>query len=124
MARLIDASNVAAVAEGFLRLAGAIVLETLALVVWNVGSRSPVQVIRDIGAVLRQPRALALGFLAFAIGLIFIAAATVLLWPAVPNPRAFLAPVEIFTLLVALGIEFLIGADLRRLAGGRPKDPA
>ena len=112
------------VADGFLRLAGAIVLETLALVIWNVGSRSPVQAIRDLSSVLRQPRTLAVGFLAFAIGLIFIAAGTVLLLPAVPNPHVFLAPVEIFTLLVALGFEFLIGADVRRLAGGRPKDPA
>jgi len=55
------------------------------------------------------------------VGLIFVAAGTILLIPAIPNPRVYLVPAEIFTFLVALGIEFLIGNDLRRLAGGRTR---
>jgi hypothetical protein len=113
------------VLDGFLRIAGAIVLEALALVIWNIGTRSPFHVVRDIRDALGKPRAIFAGIVAFVIGLIFVAAATVLLVPAVPNPSAYLAPAQIFTLLVALGIEFLIGNDLRRLAGaqdhGTPK---
>ena len=121
MAGLIDAPNVGLVADSFLRIFGAIVLETLALVVWNVGNRSPIQVVRDARRALGKPPALVAGVLAVAVGLIFVAAAAILLLPAVPNPQIFFAPVEIFTLLVALAIEFLIGADLRRIAGGRPR---
>lgn len=109
------------VVDDFLRIAGAIVLETLALVVWNVGTRSPLQVLRDLRAALGIPRAIFAGFVAFAIGVIFVAAGTILLIPAIPNPRVYLVPAEIFTFLVALGIEFLIGNDLRRLAGGRTR---
>jgi len=52
-----------------------------------------------------------------AIGLIFVAAATVLLFPAVPNKLELLVPTEIFTFLVALGLEHLVGDDLRSLIG-------
>jgi hypothetical protein len=97
------------------------VLETLALVVWNVGSRSPIGVVRDARKALMKPQAIVAGLLALVVGLIFVAAATVLLLPAVPNPQVYFAPVQICTLLIALAIEFLIGADLRRIAGGRTR---
>lgn len=96
-------------------------LETLALVVWNVGSRSPIGVVRDARKALMKPQAIVAGLLALVVGLIFVAAATVLLLPAVPNPQVYFAPVQICTLLIALAIEFLIGADLRRIAGGRTR---
>jgi len=106
--------------DGFLRIAGTIVLETLALVVWNIGTRSPLQLVRDIRNAVGKPRAILAGIVTFLIGLIFVAAAMVLLVPAIPYPAAYLAPVGVITFLVALGTEFLIGNDLRRLAGGRP----
>jgi hypothetical protein len=105
------------VLDAFLRLAGTIVLETLALVVWNVGTRPPWNMVRDVRASLRNPRALFAGIVSLAVGLIFVAAAVILLVPAVPNPSHFV-PVEIFTLIVALAIESLVGNDLRRLGGG------
>lgn len=102
-----------------MRLAGAIVLETLALVVWNIGTRPPANMLRDVKAAVRSPRALFTGFLSLIVGLIFVAAATILLVPAVPDAVSLFVPVEIFTFLIALTIEFLIGNDLRRLGGGR-----
>ncbi len=101
-----------------LRIAGAIVLETLALVVWNVGTRSPVDFVRDVARSLRRVRAIFVGFVCLLVGFIFIAAATVLLLPAMPDPLKDLVPVQIFTLLVALFLEHLVGPDLRRLATG------
>lgn len=101
-----------------MRLAGAIVLDTLAFVVWNIGTRSPGEFFADLRGALRSPRALFIGFVAFLIGLIFIAAALILVIP-VTSPRVGLVALEICTLIVALGIELLIGDDLRRLAGGR-----
>jgi uncharacterized membrane protein YbhN (UPF0104 family) len=110
------------VVDAFLRLAGAIVLETLALAVWNIGTRPPANMLRDVRAAARSPRALFTGFISLIVGLIFVAAATILLVPAVPDPVSHFVPVEIFTFLVALGIEFLVGNDLRRLVGGRSPD--
>ena len=121
MARLIDAPNVGLVADSFFRISGAFVLEALALVVWNVGSRSPIGVMRDARKALGNPPAIFAGVLALVVGLIFVTAATVLLLPAVPNPQVYFAPVQICTLLISLAIEFLIGADLRRIAGGRAR---
>jgi hypothetical protein len=106
------------VLDAFLRLAGAIALETLALVVWNVGTRPPWNMLRDVRASIRSPRALLAGFVSLSVGLIFVAAATILLVPAVPDPVAHFVPVLIFTFLIALAIEALVGNDLRRLGGG------
>ncbi|MFY9781279.1 MAG: hypothetical protein WAJ85_12325 [Candidatus Baltobacteraceae bacterium] len=105
-------------ADAFLRLAGAIVLDTLALVVWNVGSRTPLAALRDMRHAAGELRALFAGALSLLIGLIFVAAAAVLILPAVANPIADFIPLEIFTFIVALLLEHLVGNDLRRLGGG------
>jgi hypothetical protein len=97
-------------------LTGAIVLETLALVIWNIGTRSPAAVLRDVRRA-REKRSIALGVASFLVGLTFVAAATVLLLPAVPDKLDLLVPTEIFTFLVALGLEYLVGDDLRSLIG-------
>jgi len=94
-------------------LAGAIVLETLALVVWNIGTRSPAALVRDVRRSATSARAVLMGFTSFLVGVIFAIAATILLLPAVPDKLEQLVPVEIFTFVVALGIEYLIGNDLR-----------
>lgn len=104
-------------ADTILRLAGAIVLDTLALTVWNVGTRPPGMMMRDIVRGMRQPRTLLLGLFCALVGLVFVAAATILLLPAVGDAVSDFVPLEIFTFLTALGIEYLIGNDLRRLAG-------
>jgi hypothetical protein len=106
------------VPDAFLRLAGAIALETLALTVWNVGTRSPLALMRDVARAGRNPRKLLEGFISLLIGLIFVAASTILLLPDVPAPSVNLVPLEIFTFLVALSIEYLVGGDLRNLGRG------
>lgn len=110
--------------EIVLRLAGAIALDTLALTVWNVGTRPPGMMLRDVARGLRQPRLLLFGVFCALVGLVFVAAATVLLFPAVGDVVSDFVPLEIFTFLTALGIEYLIGNDLRRIAarmGNTPK---
>jgi hypothetical protein len=100
-----------------LRLAGAIVLEALALTVWNIGTRSPFTLLRDIARALRLRRGLFAGFVSLIVGFVFTAAATVLMLPVLPDPQTELVPLEIFTFIAALAIEHLVGPDLRRLAG-------
>jgi len=89
--------------------------------VWNIGTRSPSALVRDVSTSIREPRTLFTGALSLLVGLVFVAAATVLIAPALPNPDAELIPVEIFTFVVALGIELLVGDDVRRLASGRSR---
>ncbi len=102
--------------DAFLRIAGAIVLETLAFVVWNVGSRSPFDVVRDAYRAVRTRRGLFSGIVALTIGLVFVAAATILLQPAIVDPDRDFMPVELATFLIALGLDRLIGNDVRGLA--------
>jgi len=91
------------------RIAGAIVLETFALAVWNVGTRAPFTVLKEAMRALQDAGALSL-----VVGLTFVAAATVLLLPAVANVHVDFVPLMVFTFLAALLIEYLIGGDLRR----------
>jgi hypothetical protein len=101
------------------RVAGAIGLDTLAFVVWNVGTRPPLVVLRDMRRAIGDARALFAGVVAAIVGFIFVIAATVLLMPAVADPARDLALVELFTFLVALALEHIVGNDLRALAGVR-----
>jgi hypothetical protein len=107
-------------AETTLRLAGAIVLETLALCVWNVGTRSLQATLGDVMRALRTPRALASGIFSVLVGLVFVSAATILLLPALGEVRGDFVPVAIYTFVAALVIEFMIGNDLRAAIGRRP----
>jgi len=113
------AINLAAFGEAVWRIAGAIVLEALAFALWNVGTRSPIAFMRSVAAAFRQPRALLAGTLAALIGFIFIAAATVLVLPAIVDVDVEFIPIELGTLLVALVLEQLVGNDLRRLVRGK-----
>ena len=100
-------------------MAGAIVLDALGLIVWNVGTRSPLAVLRDIRrAVWGQARALFAGLVSLLVGTIFVTAAAVLLLPTVADPLNDFIPLQIFAFIIALLIEHLIGDDVRRLGGG------
>jgi hypothetical protein len=105
--------------DASLRLAGAIALSTLAFIVWNIGTRPPLDVVRAILRGLRSPRVLFTGFITAVVGFIFVIAATVLLVPVLADPAVEFAPTEIFTFVVALALEHLIGNDVRALAGAR-----
>jgi hypothetical protein len=110
-------------AEAILRLAGGVALEALALVVWNIGTRSPGTLVNDIGRAIRDPRAIFIGLTSLVVGLVFVAAAIVLMLPSMPDPDSELVPISIVTFVAALGIELLIGDDVRRIASGRSREP-
>ncbi len=55
------------------------------------------------------------------IGLCFIVAATIALVPVIADPPDDFAPTELFTLLVALALEHVVGPDVRTLV--EPRDP-
>ncbi len=102
-----------------MRIAGAIVLEALGFIVWNIGTRSPLGLLRDIGAAFRDARKLFAGVICAIVGFIFISAATVLMLPVLALPDVDFLPAEILTLLVALTVEHLVGSDVRALANPR-----
>lgn len=96
----------------------------MAFALWSVGTRSPLAVLRAIGGAFRRPRILLLGTLATIVGLLFIAAGTMLVVPIILDIDADFIPIELGTLLVALALEQLIGNDLRRALRSRAPDSA
>jgi hypothetical protein len=101
--------------DAFSRVAAATILDTLAFVAWQVSSRSPVRVVEDALRSLRNGRDFVAGVASAVIGAGCVVAAVLLLFPALPDPPRDFATFELATLLVALGLDFLIGDDLRRL---------
>lgn len=114
--RTAGAIDLALYLDSLLRLAGAIALDTFAFVVWNVGTRPPLAVLRDLRRALGDARKLAIGTLAALVGFIFVVAASVLVAPVVADPAHDLTLVELFTFLVALALEYLVGDTLRTIA--------
>ncbi len=108
------------------RVAGAIALDTLAFVVWNVGTRPPLAVVRDIRRGLGSPRVFARGTVVALAGAILVVAASILVAPAVDFDPALATGIHLFTVLVALALEALVGEELRSLlrlrAGSRTAD--
>jgi hypothetical protein len=72
-----------------------------------------------VRARIRERRSLIIGSVRFTIGALFIAAALVLLLPSVADPPTDFVPTAIFTCIVALGLEHLIGSDIRSIAKPR-----
>ncbi|BDE05733.1 hypothetical protein WPS_10090 [Vulcanimicrobium alpinum] len=95
------------------RFAASIVLNALAFIVWDVGTRPPLRLLRDVAGGVRTPRLLLTGLLRFAAGAGLLVAAGVIARPGMPSQRAFTF-IETGMLIAALLIETLIGADLRR----------
>lgn len=96
-----------------LRFSLAIVFDALAFTVWDVGTRSPVSLVRDLARGARRPRTLALGGVRFLVGLGLLVLAAAIVLPAVPGARTFTL-LETGMLIAALLVEQLIGPDLRR----------
>ena len=107
--------------EGFVelagRVAGVILLDALAFIVWNVGTRTPLELVADLREGMRDRRTLGIGIVSALVGFVFLMAATILLLPAIADPGHDLSVTELSTFLVALLVEFLVGDDIRRLAG-------
>ena len=99
--------------EAFLRIALAIALETVALVIWNVGTRPPRVLFADIRRSISDARALSAGLVRLFSGIALVIVAGAVLLPALPDPLNEFAPLEIFTFVAALIVEVLVGAGLR-----------
>lgn len=95
-------------------MAGAIVLDLAAFVVWMLAMRGPARLLAEIGAAIREPRALLHGLATFAAGLALLVAAGTLLVPVAPTSRAFFV-LETWTVLTALLADQLVGLDAQRL---------
>ncbi len=95
-----------------LRIGLAIVLDTAALLVWDVGTRSPLRLARDIRDGLRRPATIARGLARVAIGAFALLAAATVSAP-VATRRIDFTIIECWALVTALVVEQLIGPDLR-----------
>jgi hypothetical protein len=98
-----------------LRFAVAIVFDALAFTVWDVGTRPPVALARDLAAGARVPRRFAAGALRFVFGLALLLLAALVARPVMPTARAFTV-LETAMLVAGLLVEQLVGPDLRRAA--------
>jgi HAMP domain-containing protein len=96
-----------------LRFAVAIVFDALAFTVWDVGTRPPTQLARDIVHGVRTPTLLVRGLIQFAFGIALLFLAAEIARPAMPTLRAFML-IETGMLIAALLVENLVGPDLRR----------
>ena len=99
--------------EVIVRFALAIVLDAFAFVVWDVGTRPPTRLLRDIARGVRVPTAVGRGTIRFLIGALLLLLAAFVARPAMPSAHAFTV-LETGMLIAALIVEALIGADLRR----------
>ncbi|HEY0383000.1 MAG TPA: hypothetical protein VGC72_12460 [Candidatus Elarobacter sp.] len=96
-----------------LRFALAIVFDALAFTIWDVGTRPPLRLVRDVAKGARVPRVLLRGVLRFLIGFGLLYLAAVVARPAMPTMRAFTL-IETGMIVAALLVEQLVGPDLRR----------
>ncbi|MEA2665158.1 MAG: hypothetical protein QOI11_2102 [Candidatus Eremiobacteraeota bacterium] len=115
--------------EVLTRFALAIVLDALAFVVWDVGTRPPLRLLRDLARGARVPAVLGRGLLRFALGAGLLVLGALVARPALRGPHAFTV-LETGMLVAALIVEALIGNDLRAplgaasAAGRNAKDSA
>ncbi len=98
-----------------LRFALAIVFDALAFTVWDIGTRPPTQLGRDVARGMRTPQLFVRGLVRFALGAALLFLAAVIARPAMPTLGAFML-IETGMLIAALLVENLIGPDLRRRA--------
>ena len=95
-----------------LRFAIAIAFDALAFIVWDVGTRPPTQLVRDVVRGVQSPQPFARGLIRLALGVALLFLAAVVARPAIPTLRAFML-IETGMLIAALLVENLIGPDLR-----------
>jgi len=104
-----------------LRLAAGIVCAGIALSLWDIGSRSPVAVVRSVLAAARRPSRLVGGIVRTLAGIGYAVLAIAFVVLALPNPEPGLVSAFIIgAFLTGLIFEALVGASLRRLIGIRP----
>jgi len=103
-------------------LAAAVACAAFALSLWDVGSRSPIGMLRAATAAFAQRTALLAGFLRLLAGAGYAVLAIVLIRFAMPPEALDLLPAFVVgAFLVGLGVEALVGDRFRSLLGiGRP----
>ena len=94
------------------RIALAIVLDTAALVIWDIGTRSPARLVADIRAGLQRRSAIVGGLVRFAAGTLALIVAAAVCAPVTSRPIESTV-IECLGLVTALVLEQLIGPDLR-----------
>ena len=104
----------------FSHLIGSIACAAIALIIWDIGTRSPSRLLIDITKAVQDPGALFHGIARFLIGLVFVVASVALMFFAVPeNELSRYTLYEIGAFITALAVELLIGEDIRPLIGLR-----
>jgi hypothetical protein len=98
--------------EAVLRLAAAIVVDACAFLLWNLASRSPARLARDLTGGISRPASALSGVARGAGGLFLLAAGATLLLPLALASRTYLI-LETWTLLTGLLVEQMIGPDLQ-----------
>ncbi len=86
--------------------------DALAFVVWDVGTRPPQRLLRDIWGGLGTPAVVLRGVARFAIGAILMYLAVMVAVPVIPTATAYTV-IEAGMLVAALIVEQLVGDDLR-----------
>ncbi len=109
--------------EVLIRFTLAIVLDALAFVIWDVGTRPPLQLLREVARGLRVPAVLGRGTIRLVVGGLLLLLAAVVARPAMPSMHVFTL-LETGMLIAALIVEALIGPDLAAApaASARPPD--
>jgi hypothetical protein len=102
----------ASLALAAVRIALAIMLDTAALVIWDIGTRSPVRLFADIRAGLHDRRAVTRGSIRLAVGIVALLAAATVSAPVASRAADFTF-IECWALVTALVLEQLLGPDLR-----------
>jgi len=89
-------------------VAAAIVVDAAAFSLWNLASRSPFRLARDVAAGATQPLVALRSVARFAAGLILLVAGAVLLLPLTIQTRTFTI-LETWTAVTGLLVEQLVG---------------
>ncbi len=104
-----------------MRIGAAILVDTLAFVVWNLSARAPAQMVRDIAGGVRRPGILVRGIISFLVGLLLLIGSLTLLLPLL-LPQHALVVLGTWAALTGLLVAQLVGPDIygRRSPGSKP----
>jgi hypothetical protein len=97
-----------------LRIAVAIVLDTAALVIWDIGTRSPARLLAEVRAGVRKRSALLRGALRLVTGVLALLVAAAVSAPVATRAFDFTV-IECWALVTGLVLEQLVGPALRSL---------
>jgi hypothetical protein len=101
-----------------------IVLEALGFIVWNIGTRSPVQLARDVLHGIRDQRVFRRNIMPFVLGGLCLVLAFAFLSARIPSRGLDGYVITAMIVLAGLAVEFLIGRDVRAKLGPRTAPPA